>query len=97
LESFQSTLDLGVDLDGSLRGREKSSLGTLASSTEMVKGTGVRRWKGNLTELLETCTGERSVEVDTLEEGVDLDGSLRSRGKSSLGTLASRDDEGHRG
>jgi hypothetical protein len=42
-----------------------------------------------LAELLETGTGERSVEVDTLEERVDLDGSLRGRGEGTLGTLAS--------
>jgi len=42
-----------------------------------------------LTELLETCTTERSVEVNTLEEGVDLNGRLRGRGKGLLGTLAS--------
>ena len=42
-----------------------------------------------LAELLETSTGDRGVEVDTLEERVDLDRSLGRRRKSTLGTLAS--------
>jgi hypothetical protein len=32
---------------------------------------------------------ERGIEVDTLEKSVDLDGSLSSRRKGMLGTLAS--------
>ena len=43
-----------------------------------------------LAELLETRTGEGSVEVDTLEEGVDLDGSLSRRREGTLSALASR-------
>ncbi|KAL2282007.1 hypothetical protein FJTKL_11094 [Diaporthe vaccinii] len=42
-----------------------------------------------LAQLLETSTGDGGVEVDTLEQGVDLDGGLRGRRQSSLGTLAS--------
>jgi len=42
-----------------------------------------------LAELLETGTGDGGVEVDTLEEGVDLDGGLSSRGQGTLSTLAS--------
>ena len=42
-----------------------------------------------LAELLETGTGERGVEIDTLEERVDLDGGLGSRGEGTLGTLTS--------
>ena len=42
-----------------------------------------------LAELLETGTGEGGVEVDTLEEGVDLDGGLGGGGEGTLGTLAS--------
>ena len=42
-----------------------------------------------LAELLEAGTGKRSVEVDTLEEGVNLDGGLGSRRKGALGTFAS--------
>lgn len=42
-----------------------------------------------LAELLETSTGDGGVEVDTLEQGVDLDGGLGRRGQGALGTLAS--------
>jgi hypothetical protein len=42
-----------------------------------------------LAELFETGTCEGSVEVDTFEERVDLNGGLSGRGQSSLGTLAS--------
>ncbi|KUI67228.1 NAD-specific glutamate dehydrogenase [Cytospora mali] len=42
-----------------------------------------------LAELLETSTGDGGVEVNTLKQGVDLDGSLSGRGQSSLSTLAS--------
>lgn len=42
-----------------------------------------------LAKLLESSTGDRCVEVDTLEERVDLNRSLSGRGKSTLGTLAS--------
>jgi len=42
-----------------------------------------------LAELLETGTGDGGVEVNTLEEGVDLDGGLSSRGEGTLSTLAS--------
>lgn len=41
-----------------------------------------------LAQLLETSTGDGSVEVDTLEQGVDLNGSLSRRRKGTLGTLA---------
>ena len=34
-------------------------------------------------------TGERGVEVDTLEEGVDLNGGLGGGREGALGTLAS--------
>jgi hypothetical protein len=40
-------------------------------------------------QLLETGTSEGSVEVNTLEEGVNLDGSLGRRRQRALGTLAS--------
>ena len=43
-----------------------------------------------LAKLLEAGTGKGGVEVDTLEEGVDFDGSLGSRRKGTLSTLASR-------
>ena len=42
-----------------------------------------------LAELLETGTSERGVEIDTLEERVDLNGGLGSRGEGTLGTLTS--------
>lgn len=42
-----------------------------------------------LAQLLETSAGDRGVEVDTLEQGVDLNGGLSGRRQSSLGTLAS--------
>ncbi len=42
-----------------------------------------------LAELLKVGTGEGSVEVDAVEERVDFDGSLSSRGKGTFGTLAS--------
>ena len=42
-----------------------------------------------LAEFLETGTGDGGVEVNTLEERVNLDGGLGSRGQSTLGTLAS--------
>lgn len=42
-----------------------------------------------LAELLEAGTGEGSVEVDTLEERVDLDGGLGGGGEGALRTLAS--------
>ena len=42
-----------------------------------------------LAQLLETGTGEGSVEVDTLEERVDLDRRLGGGRESTLGTLAS--------
>lgn len=41
-----------------------------------------------LAQLLETSTGDAGVEVNTLEQGVDLDGGLSGRGESALGTLA---------
>jgi hypothetical protein len=41
-----------------------------------------------LAELLETSTGDRSVEVNTLVQGVDLDGGLSRGRESALGTLA---------
>merc|ERR1719282_1489438 len=43
-----------------------------------------------LAKLLETGTGDRGVEVDTLEERVDLDGGLSRRGQSPLRALTSR-------
>ncbi len=43
-----------------------------------------------LAELLEASTGEGGVEVDTLEEGVDLNGGLGGGGEGALGALASR-------
>ena len=42
-----------------------------------------------LAKLLETGTGDGGVEVNTLEEGVDLDGGLGSGREGTLGTLAS--------
>jgi hypothetical protein len=42
-----------------------------------------------LAKLLETSTGDRGVEVDTLEQGVDLNRSLGRRRQSALRTLAS--------
>lgn len=42
-----------------------------------------------LAQLLETSTGDGGVEVDTLEQGVDLDGGLSRGGQGALGTLAS--------
>ena len=42
-----------------------------------------------LAELLETSTGNRGVEVDTLEERVDFDGGLGGGREGTLGTLAS--------
>ncbi|KXN85447.1 NAD-specific glutamate dehydrogenase [Leucoagaricus sp. SymC.cos] len=42
-----------------------------------------------LAKLLETSTSEGSVEIDTLVERVNFDGSLSSRRESALGTLAS--------
>ncbi|ROW17094.1 hypothetical protein VPNG_01039 [Cytospora leucostoma] len=42
-----------------------------------------------LAQLLETSTGDGGVEVDTLEQGVDLDGGLGRRRQSALRTLAS--------
>ena len=42
-----------------------------------------------LAQLLEAGTGDRGVEVDTLEERVDLNRGLSGGGKSALGTLAS--------
>jgi hypothetical protein len=41
-------------------------------------------------QLLETSTGKDGQEIDTLIEGVNLDGGLRGRGQCALGTLASR-------
>ena len=42
-----------------------------------------------LAELLEAGTGERGVEVDTLEERIDLDRGLSRRREGTLGALAS--------
>ncbi|EPE03760.1 nad-specific glutamate dehydrogenase [Ophiostoma piceae UAMH 11346] len=42
-----------------------------------------------LAQLLEAGTGDRGVEVDALEQGVDLNGGLGRRGQGALGTLAS--------
>lgn len=42
-----------------------------------------------LAGLLETSTGKGGVEVDTLEEGVDLNGGLVGGGEGTLGKLAS--------
>lgn len=42
-----------------------------------------------LAELLETSTGDGSVEINTLEERVDLNGGLSGRRESSLGALTS--------
>lgn len=39
-------------------------------------------------KLLETRTGDRGVEIDTLVKRVDFDRSLGSRGKGALSTLA---------
>jgi hypothetical protein len=41
-----------------------------------------------LAKFLETGTGERGVEVDTLVERVDFDGGLGGGGEGTLGTLA---------
>ena len=41
-----------------------------------------------LTEFLESSSGDGSVEVDTFEERVDLDGGLGGGGERSLGSLA---------
>jgi hypothetical protein len=41
-----------------------------------------------LAQLFETSTGDAGVEVNTLEERVDLDGSLSGRREGALGTLA---------
>jgi len=43
----------------------------------------------NRVDLLETGTGDVGLEVNTLEEGVDLNGGLGQRGQGALGTLAS--------
>ena len=42
-----------------------------------------------LEKLFETSTSEKGIEVDTLEKRVDLNGSLSSRRKGTLGTLTS--------
>jgi hypothetical protein len=42
-----------------------------------------------LAQLLETSTGDGGVEVDTLEQGVDLNGGLGGGRQGALGTLAS--------
>jgi NAD-specific glutamate dehydrogenase len=42
-----------------------------------------------LVEFLETGTGQGSVEINTLEQGIDFDGGLSSRRESTLSTLAS--------
>lgn len=42
-----------------------------------------------LAKLLEASTGDGGVEVDTLIQGVDLDGGLSRGGESALGTLTS--------
>jgi len=42
-----------------------------------------------LAQLLEAGTGDRGVEVDTLEERIDLNRGLGRRRKGALGTLAS--------
>ena len=42
-----------------------------------------------LEKLFETSTSERGIEVDTLEKRVDLNGSLSSRRKGTLGMLTS--------
>jgi hypothetical protein len=41
------------------------------------------------TQLFERSTSEGGVEVDTLKEGVNLNGCLGSRGKGTLSALAS--------
>lgn len=41
-----------------------------------------------LTEFLESGSGDGGVEVDTFEEGVDLDGGLGGGGEGSLGSFA---------
>jgi hypothetical protein len=42
-----------------------------------------------LAKLFETSTGDRGVEVNTLEQGVNLNGCLSRGRESALGTLAS--------
>jgi hypothetical protein len=42
-----------------------------------------------LVKFLETGTGQRSVEINTLEQGIDFNGGLGSRRESTLSTLAS--------
>ena len=42
-----------------------------------------------LAELFEASTSKRGIEVDTLKERVDLNGSLSSRRQGTFGTLAS--------
>mmetsp|Transcript_5579 Transcript_5579/g.11733 ORF Transcript_5579/g.11733 Transcript_5579/m.11733 type:complete len:165 (-) Transcript_5579:589-1083(-) len=40
------------------------------------------------TEILETGTGDGGVEIDTIEEGINLDVCLGGAGQGALGTLA---------
>jgi hypothetical protein len=40
-------------------------------------------------ELLETGTGKGSIEINTLEEGIDFNGGMGGGGEGTLGTLAS--------
>jgi hypothetical protein len=42
-----------------------------------------------LAELFETSTGDGSIEIDTLKQGVNLNGGLCGRRESTLGTFAS--------
>lgn len=63
-------------------------LSTLASTRALANGV-EDSVEEVLTKLLEARTGEGGVEVDSLFEGVDLNGGLVGKGEGTLGTLAS--------
>jgi hypothetical protein len=80
LGDTSGTTDENDLVDGGLvdLGVTESTLNGLHGATEQV-----------LAELLESGTSEGGVEVDTLEQGVDLEGGLSRRREGALGTLAS--------
>jgi hypothetical protein len=59
-------------------GIAKAFLNRVESTTEEIQA-----------QLFETSTSEGGVEVDTLKEGVELNGCLGSGGKGTLSALAS--------
>jgi hypothetical protein len=99
LTSTEELGNEGLDLGDTSRSSDENDiidlgavhLGVLENLLDGVEG----RTEGGGVDLLETGTGDRGREVDTLEERVDLDGGLGDGREGTLGTLASRPQTTH--